>query len=350
MRYLFSFLSIALCTVISLAQAPDLISYQAVVRDATNELVKNETIALRMSILQGSASGTEVFTETHSVSSNDNGLVSLQIGGGTPETGSISAINWSVGPYFIKMEADIDGGTNYTISGTSQLLSVPYALHANVSDSLAGVSTSQLALQSDLDDALDLIEELQLGQGVTDVENNHYSVVKIGDQIWMAENLRTTRLNDGTPIANIELADNATWAATTDPAYTGSGEERYGMYYNGYVMETGNVCPVGWHIPSVIETYVLFNTLGGHATGGDKLKATWDWTEPDGGTDEYGFSLFPAGYRHESLALIILANTRGVFWTTDAAYSSISISNNNSQIFSGNQDATSGVPIRCLKD
>lgn len=112
------------------AQAPQKMSYQMVIRNSSNAVVANQSIGIRVSILQGGASGSIVFSETHTPSSNANGLVSFIIGNGTSTTGSFSAINWATGPYFIKTEADPAGGTNYTITATSELLSVPYALFA----------------------------------------------------------------------------------------------------------------------------------------------------------------------------------------------------------------------------
>jgi hypothetical protein len=112
------------------AQAPTRISYQAVMTDTADIPILNATVGIRISILQGSSSGAPVFVETHTTSTNGNGLISIQIGGGTPVTGSIGAIDWSTGPYFVKTETDPNGGTTYTINGTSELLSVPYALYS----------------------------------------------------------------------------------------------------------------------------------------------------------------------------------------------------------------------------
>jgi hypothetical protein len=91
--------------------------------------------------LQGTITGSSVYSEEHITSTNSNGLVSLSIGGGTLIGGSFSGINWANGPYFVKMEADPTGGTNYTISGTTQLMSVPYALYAKSAGSVSGGGT-----------------------------------------------------------------------------------------------------------------------------------------------------------------------------------------------------------------
>ena len=120
------------------AQSPDKVSYQAVIRDASDMLVSNQAIGVQISILQGSISGTAVYVETHAPTTNINGLLSIEIGAGTVVSGQFSSIDWGNGPYFIKSETDPTGGTSYTISGTNELLSVPYALHANVADSIAG--------------------------------------------------------------------------------------------------------------------------------------------------------------------------------------------------------------------
>jgi uncharacterized protein (TIGR02145 family) len=117
-------------------QSPEKISYQAVVRDATNKLVINQAIGIQISILQGSVNGTEVYIETHTPTSNANGLVSVEIGNGTIVSGDFASINWANGPYFIKTETDPTGGTNYTIIGTNQLVSVPYALHAKTAETV----------------------------------------------------------------------------------------------------------------------------------------------------------------------------------------------------------------------
>jgi hypothetical protein len=117
------------------AQSPNKMSYQAVIRNSSNALVINQPVGMRISILQGSSTGTAVYIETQIPTTNSNGLASIEIGAGTIVTGNFATIDWSNGPYFVKTETDPNGGTNYTITGTSQLLSVPYALHAKNTDS-----------------------------------------------------------------------------------------------------------------------------------------------------------------------------------------------------------------------
>ena len=122
-----------LMTLPLMAQVPQKMSYQAIIRDASDLIVPNQNIGMQISILQGATDGTAVYVETQTPTSNSNGLINLDIGAGTIVTGDFSTIDWGNGPYFIKTEADITGGTTYTITGTSQLQSVPYALYARSS-------------------------------------------------------------------------------------------------------------------------------------------------------------------------------------------------------------------------
>ena len=128
MKNIYSVFASLLLTASVWAQAPQKMSYQAVIRNSSNALITSTPVGMKISILQGSPTGTAVYVETQTPSTNANGLVSLEIGTGTVITGTFSAINWAAGPYFIKTETDPTGGTAYTISGTNELMSVPYAL------------------------------------------------------------------------------------------------------------------------------------------------------------------------------------------------------------------------------
>ena len=114
-------------------QSPEAISYQAVIRDVNNVLVTNQKVGMRISVLQTSVNGTVVYGETHDAKTNANGLVTVEIGNGATSD-DFSTIDWSADTYFLKTETDPEGGTNYTITGVSQLLSVPYALYAKTAE------------------------------------------------------------------------------------------------------------------------------------------------------------------------------------------------------------------------
>lgn len=112
------------------AQTPEKLSYQAIVRSANNELLQNKLVGMQISILKSSITGVPIYSETHQPITNDNGLVTLEIGKGTVVNGIFNTIDWANGPYFLRTQTDINGGSNYTITGTSELLSVPFALYA----------------------------------------------------------------------------------------------------------------------------------------------------------------------------------------------------------------------------
>jgi hypothetical protein len=134
MKKLYTILAAVLITASTFAQAPEKMSYQAILRDGSNTLLTNQEVGMQISILQSTITGTAVYTETQTAITNINGLVSIEIGIGTSST-DFSTIDWSAGPYFIKTATDPTGGTSYTITGTSQLMSVPFAMYAKTSGS-----------------------------------------------------------------------------------------------------------------------------------------------------------------------------------------------------------------------
>jgi hypothetical protein len=136
MKKLFSLLAALVITASTFAQAPEKMSYQAVVRDSGVNLVTNQVVGMQISILQTTATGTAVYVETQTPTTNVNGLVTLEIGTGSFVSGDFTTIDWSADSYFIKTETDPAGGDIYTITGISQLMSVPYALHAKTAESV----------------------------------------------------------------------------------------------------------------------------------------------------------------------------------------------------------------------
>ena len=478
MKKIFTTLTVVLFTVCLFSQAPQKMSYQAVIRNSSNSLVASSPVGIRVSILQGSASGTPVYIETQTPITNANGLATIEIGAGTVVSGTFAGINWAAGPYFIKTETDPAGATNYNISGTSQLLSVPYALYAkdvqngtkpggvsgNVqfnnsadfsgdanfhwdnTNKRLGIGTASpvamlqvydlnnnrqiavsdwadmsagtggyglFASNAYLNNSLNtlhfsnthaslgasgiifnypfwhtttifvnepgggsvkdqpftptaiasfksgevnvynnkitnvanpvnaqdaatkayvdiLIGQLsKTGTIVVDADGNIYPTVRIGSQLWMAENLKTTKYNDGTSIPNV--TDNTAWAALTTGAYSWYNNDAttykatYGALYNWYAVDNNaatkaasngskNVCPTGWHIPTDAEWTTLTDYLTNSGYGyqgsgsdiGKSMASTSGWTtyttagtvgNDQASNNSSGFTALPGGFR-----------------------------------------------------
>lgn len=185
-----------------MAQAPEKMSYQAVVRNSSNGLVISAPVGMRISILQGSASGASVYTETHTVNSNANGLVSLEIGSGTVVSGNFSTIDWSADTYFIQTETDPTGGTTYTVTGTSQLMSVPYALHAKSAETVINND------DADADPANEI--ELPTGGNNGQVLNTDGS----GNYSWVDQTVNN--LPNGTAVGQTAYWDGTAWVVNTN--------------------------------------------------------------------------------------------------------------------------------------
>ncbi len=153
MKRFILFLSGIIIATAILAQAPQGISHQAVMRDAENNLVVESPIGLQVSILQGAHDGVAVYVETHDLMTNQNGLISYVIGAGAPVAGVFEEIDWSAGPYWLKTEADPTGGGHYTISGVTQFLSIPYSIYAAFAE--------HAETFTGLDELLDRIEAIE---------------------------------------------------------------------------------------------------------------------------------------------------------------------------------------------
>lgn len=314
------------------SQVTNTFGYQAVVRAGTGELVQSKPITLRASILQGNAFGTAVYTELHRPVTDETGLVSIEVGRGETQD-DFSQIDWSQWPYFIRIEIDPLGGENYSIDAVNQLVAVPYALYAEKAgslDTLGGYNISlsnvlangndaggnritNLSAPSDSDNAATkhYVDSLtaMLNEGnlfIDRRDNNMYSYVKIGNQLWMSENLRyagniplDTIGGENTEIAHIY--------------YPNGSEENlftYGLLYNWTAIMDGmessdenpsnvqGICPNGWYLPSRTEWSQLAEFLG--ANGASQLAGNSNlWN--DGAMEQSaqfgtsGFGALPAG-------------------------------------------------------
>ncbi|MCP4439963.1 MAG: hypothetical protein GY810_13540 [Aureispira sp.] len=128
---------VVLCLILNTyAQSPDLINYQAVAYNSGGSVASSQAISVRVSILQGSTSGAIVYQETHNPATDVNGAFDLQIGGGSVQSGSFGGISWGSFSHYLRVEMDVNGGTNYSVMGTSQMVSVPYAKYAETAGSV----------------------------------------------------------------------------------------------------------------------------------------------------------------------------------------------------------------------
>jgi uncharacterized protein (TIGR02145 family) len=412
-----------------MGQAPSGFNYQAVLRDNTGAPISSQDVQVQISIFVGAANGTVVFTEIHQTHTNHFGLINLYVG----SVNDLSIIDWSGDAYFLQVIADGE------VMGVTQLLSVPFALHAKTSSDSFSADYHDLANTPDLsgfiaiEDAqsgdllwynndqwqlisigeegqvLTIIEGLiswadlpevdpgdDNGNGddpdpltVTDIDGNIYPVVIIGQQQWMAQNLRTTRYADSTAITH--AVTDSEWAANTQGAYTiyphnevdgiNSDIEMvniYGKLYNWHaVNNVHNICPVGWKVPDDNDWLVLENFLkDAHEEVNDNnigniLKSCRQVNSPLGeacytfehprwsshhthyGTDNYGFTGLPAGVRYAN-GIFGAAGNNGQWWSSTEASDSQGRRRNllfsNGAFGAFNQNKQIGLSIRCIKE
>lgn len=204
MRQLVTFLTAIVFTVSVFAQSPEKMSYQAVVHNSSNNLVTNTQIGMRISLLQGSASGTAVYVETQTPTTNANGLVSIELGNGTVVSGNFETIDWANGAYFIKTETDPNGGSSYSITGTSQLVSVPYALHAKTAKN--GITTEQTAKLAGVAEGAEVNVQANWNQ----TTNTADDYIKNKPTIPTAADGSETKINAGT---NVTVTGSGTSAS-----------------------------------------------------------------------------------------------------------------------------------------
>jgi uncharacterized protein (TIGR02145 family) len=212
------------------------------------------------------------------------------------------------------------------------------------------------------------IGDTNLALQVQDIEGNVYNSVIIGDQVWMGENLKTTKYNDGTPISLVN--DGLIWESMTTPACwshnnkTANTNVKYGALYNWYTVNTGKLCPQQWHVPSdsewkVLEINLLMDQyevekIGWRGTNqGDVLKTNTGWHLPDYGTNKTGFSALPGGYINNSGGFVFL-EINGNWWSSTEYFEENAyyrrLYNNESKVGRFNTFKTTGFSVRCIKD
>ena len=325
------------------AQAPNKMSYQAVIRNTSNALVVSKSIGMQISILQSSATGTAVYVERQFPTTNANGLASIEIGTGTIVSGSFSTINWANGPYFIKTETDINGGSSYTITGTSQLMSVPYALFAANSavgpqgiQGITGATGSQGLTGATGSQGLQGIQGIKGDSGARGLTGatgatgaagtngtnagvggfTHYLGQAFNGGIIYYLYKGSDSLEHGLIIALTE--STAVWQTTATLVNANRTED--GVYNTNlmtgspaktYIATLGT----GWYLPSIDELGLLYynrySAQKGLRAGGNTLLSNaanyWSSTEYTAATHARTFDFFGgcASYRDKTLTIIV---------------------------------------------
>jgi len=201
-------------------------------------------------------------------------------------------------------------------------------------------------------------------EGVKDADGNVYKIVTIGTQTWMAENLKTTRYNDGSTIPLVTNREE--WNALITPGYCWFDNDRttygntYGALYNWYTVNSGKLCPTGWHMPTKEEWTTLVTYLGGEDNAGGRLKATGTpslWQSPNtGANNQSGFTALPSGARYNSMSFIEIGKFT-TFWASTEAVDNaknawgitLGYMDSKAQIYPYSEKVT-GLPVRCIKD
>jgi uncharacterized protein (TIGR02145 family) len=313
MKKILTTLALLVATTVLLAQVPQKFSYQGVIRDAAGNLVRNAPVGVRVSLLKASADGVAVYCETHRQSTNANGLLTLTIGDGTVVGGDMAAIDWADGPYFLKTETDITGGSNYTLVGAQQLLSVPYALYAGTTTNGFSGDYNDLSNKPEIP-AAQVNADWKATEGVAEILNKPTKVSAFeNDAKYLTEANLAARLdamqqqidslkeqigegggsgqggnnNDGKPckgMATITDVDGNTYntvqigeqcwmkenlrttkhtdGTDIENIFAPNGQESnvasYGYLYFWSDAMLG-ICPIGWHVPSDNEWQELLN-------------------------------------------------------------------------------------------
>ena len=371
--------------VLCMAQVPQGIKYQVVVRDAYGIPIENKAVGIRISLLEDSATGVAAYVETHAVISNAMGLVNLVIGQGSAVSGSFATLAWHSHEYHAKVEVDTAGGSNYALLGISQLLTVPYAFHAGSAGNIVVTTTQRDAISVPYtgmqvfntdDDCINVYNGtkwinpcgFRCGDLMVDKrDQQQYPTVQIGTQCWMAKNLNIGVMINGSG----DQTNNSTiekYCYNNDVNHCAT----YGGLYQwnemmGYTTTPGTqgICPMGWHIPTDAEWCTLTTYLdttvicdlvwSGTDVGGKMKEAGFDhWHSPNtGATNSSGFTAFGAGTRY-FFGSFDIVRSYTYFWSSSFCSLTIGFG----QILSFDSASVSGFcyskmdgnSVRCLRD
>ncbi|MCD4730749.1 MAG: hypothetical protein K8R74_09130 [Bacteroidales bacterium] len=366
---------IAVC---AFAQTPQAFKYQAVARDNAGNILADQNISLRISILKGSPSGTTVYSEIHDTVTNPYGFVNLEIGNGTLVSGIFENIGWDLSSLFLQIEMDENGGSNYQIIGTSQVLSVPYAMHSKTASTARGLILTDKYGQEytvSLDPNGNIVSRMMLecGDTIYDTRDGQkYTTVLIGNQCWMAENLNIgTRIDGGDDQSNNDTIEKYCYNNLETNCDTYGGLYQWNEMIQ-YATTEGvqGICPHDWQLPTDEEWKQLEGTVDSQYPVGDpiwnnynyrghdaglNLKSASGWSGTGNGTDLYGFTALPGGCRNMSGGFGSLGEI-GYFMTsteysniTTEAVSRVLHYDNHDNVLRWHYDKYVGLSVRCLK-
>ncbi len=393
MKQLFTYLFLVISATI-IAQAPQSIPYQAVVRNTDGSVMADAAVTMTFKIHDNSATGIVVYEENHTATTNAQGLISLNVGNGVVVLGTFSGVNWGSGSKFLHVL--MNAGSGVVDLGTQQMMSVPYALYAEDVDVRVSATGDTLFIGSNYSivpgvSAANPVSISNYGSvllpGNTTCQNEYisvtgcggqdsllyydryYSLTEIGGQCWFAENLATDKYSNGdnipTGLSNIQ------WQNTTSGAYVFYNDDiandvNYGKLYNWYTtVDTRGVCPTGWHVSTACEWDYLVMHIGGYLGSGGKLKSTAGWWL--NGLNTFGFNAMPGSCYYfdsgvDSGVYYFGGNSpigSSAFWwssssinISDASLRCISMamgSNDLSPLFLSNIK-NNGFSLRCIKD
>lgn len=406
-KLLFFVLLVTITWINTKGQVPYGFNYQAVARDASGEIIANQQVSILIRILQGTADGETVFEELFVPETNEFGLINLVIGTGSNLYGDFENISWADGPFFFQVQMDPEGGSNYIEMGTTQFLSVPYALHTKTSEDAFSGNYEDLENLPNLDEMIvfedpqpgDMLfysangwESIPLGEEgfvlmieegipqwvdpidytVTDIDGNVYTWIEVGGVKWLAQNLRVTHYSNGDPIPLV--IESSAWSDLDTGAYCFFNNEPenvevYGKLYNWFAVEDERgLCPTGWRIPTDDEWKVLEGHIDTQYEVGDpiwdntgergfdvgkRLKSTSGWFENGNGIDAIDFTAVPGGYRIWYGGYIGLTSF-AYFWsssehnTGNAWLRGLRYDEDTSG--RGNFPKRAGFSVRCIKD